>query len=107
MLFVIIATDGEDPEAPSRRARTRPAHLSYNAAFEERGQILLGGALVEGDTAIGSMIVASFPGRAELDTWMAADPYVLGDVWREIEVRSFRPSAGRWLELDPITGDEE
>lgn len=105
MLYVIIARDGKDPDAPSRRALARPAHLSYNAEFEERGQIMLGGALIEDDTAIGSMIVASFPGREELDAWTAADPYVLGDVWRAIEVRSFRPSAGRWLEQDPIIGN--
>lgn len=106
MLFVIIAKDGQDSEAPARRARARPTHLAYNAAFEARGQILVGGPLVENAAPVGSILIASFPTRADLDTWLAADPYVLGDVWHDIEVRRFRPTAGRWPALDPVSETE-
>jgi hypothetical protein len=39
---------------------------------------------------IGTAAVAQFKTREELDHWLATDPYVLGDVWREIEVHPYR-----------------
>jgi uncharacterized protein YciI len=98
MTYVVIARDGTDPEAKARRLRTRPAHLDGIAAFVERGQILVGGAILDdaGDM-IGSIVLAEFPTRAELDAWLAADPYVTEGVWQDVEVRDFRPAVGAWL----------
>jgi hypothetical protein len=36
------------------------------------------------------MLVVDFASRQELDAWLAADPYVAGGVWQQIEVRPFR-----------------
>lgn len=35
---------------------------------------------------IGSMLILEFPSHAELDAWLGVEPYVIGDVWREIEI---------------------
>jgi uncharacterized protein YciI len=98
MTYVVIARDGTDPEAKARRLRIRPAHLDGLSAFVERGQILVGGAIFDdaGDM-VGSIVLAEFPTRAELDAWLAADPYVTEGVWQDIEVRDFRPAVGAWL----------
>jgi hypothetical protein len=98
MTYVVIARDGSDAEAKARRRRTRPAHLDGIAPFVERGQILLGGAILDDvGEMIGSIVLAEFSTRAELDAWLTADPYVIEGVWQEIEVRDFRPAVGAWL----------
>jgi uncharacterized protein YciI len=91
MQFLIIARDGTDPEAPDRRMRHRPAHLENAARLQHEGHLLIGGALVD-DTGrmIGSAAVAQFETRAELDEWLRTDPYVVGGVWQDIEVLTYR-----------------
>jgi hypothetical protein len=46
---------------------------------------------------IGSMPVAEYATREELDAWLSREPYVTGAVWKEIEVRPCRvgPSFAR------------
>ena len=98
MQFVIIARDGTDPEAPNRRQAVRPAHLEGIRRFVERGNILVGGAILdEAGTMVGSVIVADFPTREELDAWLAGDPYVTDGVWQEVDVQPYRAAVGTWL----------
>ncbi len=94
----MIARDGIDPEAKDRRAAARPAHLERTAPYVESGQVLLGGAILdEAGDMIGSVVLADFPSREEIDRWLAGDPYVTGGVWQEIEVRPYRPAVGAWF----------
>jgi len=91
MHFVVIAHDGDDSQAPDRRMKARPAHMEGAVRMKENGSMLTGGAILgDGGAMIGSVMVVDFPSRTELDAWLAADPYVTGDVWRRIEVRPFR-----------------
>mgnify|MGYP000497477940 CR=1 FL=1 len=39
---------------------------------------------------IGSMMLAEFPDQAALEAAIAADPYVVGQVWQDIEIKPFR-----------------
>lgn len=89
--WLVTAHDGPDPQAPARRQAARPAHLAAIAPRVERGEILLGGAILdEAGTMVGSSVVVEFPDRAALDAWLERDPYVTGGVWQRIEVRPFR-----------------
>jgi uncharacterized protein YciI len=98
MQFVIIARDGTDPEAPTRRQAVRPAHLESIRPFVERGNLLIGGAILnELGNMVGSVLMADFPTREELDAWLAGDPYVTHGVWKEIEVQLYRAAVGAWL----------
>ncbi len=101
MRYVLIARDGTDPEAKARRLAARPAHLERVGPFVDRGRILIGGAILDdaGDM-VGSVMLFDFATREELDGWIAEDPYVTGEVWKEIEVRDFRPAIGAWLPDD-------
>jgi uncharacterized protein len=36
---------------------------------------------------IGSIIFCNFKDRAALDEWLKSEPYVLGDVWQDIDVK--------------------
>jgi uncharacterized protein YciI len=98
MQFLVIARDGDDPDAPARRARVRPAHLEFIQPFVERGEVLVGGAILdESGTMVGSTILAEFGTRDDLDDWMEHDPYVTGGVWRHVEVHPFRAAVGAWM----------
>ena len=89
--FFVLAYDGTDPDAPARRAAARPAHLEGVRPRVERGEIIVGGAILDDAGAmIGSVVLAEFPSRADLDAWLARDPYVTEGVWQRIEVKPFR-----------------
>ena len=96
--FLMIARDGDDAEAIDRRTAVRPTHLEGIAPLVSAGHIQVGGAILDDEgRMIGSMILADFPDRAALDAWLTNDPYVTGDVWRDIEVVPFRVSVGTWM----------
>ncbi len=89
--FLIIAYDGTDPEAPNRRKAARPLHFEGLGPMVGRGEIKAGGAILDDAGAmIGSSTIVEFPSRAELDAWLAREPYVTQGVWQRIEVRPFR-----------------
>ena len=48
--------------------------------------IVAGGLLDEEGKMKGSALVMDFPSRAELDDYIANEPYVLEGVWEKIEV---------------------
>ena len=40
---------------------------------------------------IGSMMVVEYPSLDNLQmNWLKTEPYIVGDVWREIEIKPFR-----------------
>ena len=49
--------------------------------------ILKGGAILS-DTGkmIGSILLVDFDTKAEVDKWLEADPYVAGNVWKEVTI---------------------
>lgn len=93
MHFLVVAYDGKDDEAPARREKVRDAHLALGAELFKSGKGLLGGPLLDdAGNMIGSMKVLEFDSREEFDAYLASDPYVTGDVWRDIQVIPFKVS---------------
>jgi len=91
MTFLIIAHDFRDTEALSRRMQQRPAHIDGVRRMKTEGSFLDGGAMLDDEGRMqGSMILVEFPSRAEVDKWLAGDPYVTGKVWEHITVCPFR-----------------
>jgi uncharacterized protein YciI len=89
--YLVIAWDGTDSEAPQRRQAARAAHLACAAKMFADGRMKEGGAILNDQGGmIGSSCVVEFADRAELDAWLASDPYVVGDVWKTINVHNFR-----------------
>ena len=88
MLFVITCLD--KPNAGALRAETRPAHLDFIRA--RIGHVVLAGPLLaeDGTTPIGSMLVVDFPARAEVDRFLAEDPYAKAGLFQSVSVRPFR-----------------
>ena len=87
--FLLTGKDGKDKDALDRRMAARAAHLANAEKMQQRGELLIGAAIL-GDEGkmIGSVMVFNFPSRAELDAYLKDEPYVLGNVWQEIDIQN-------------------
>lgn len=91
MQFLLIAHDGKDSDALNRRLKARPGHLEGVAVLKKSNKFIFGGAILDDDgKMIGSMILYDFPDRAALNEMLKNEPYVTGDVWKEIKIMPFR-----------------
>jgi uncharacterized protein YciI len=81
----IIAWDGRDDGALARRMAVREAHLARVRPHAESGRVACGGAILD-DAGVmrGSIAVIRAATDEEAGAWLADDPYVTGDVWRDI-----------------------
>lgn len=87
MQFLVIAYDGTDNKALERRMAAREAHLAGIVRMKEEGRAVYGVAILnDREQMIGSVLVVDYPTRADVDAWLKIEPYVVGDVWRKIEV---------------------
>jgi uncharacterized protein YciI len=87
MQFIVIGKDGDDPDAMKRRLASRDAHLKLGDEMEAEGSRWYGAAILDDNSnMIGSMAVVDFPSEKELNEWLKREPYVVGDVWRTVEI---------------------
>ncbi|MCJ8298075.1 MAG: YciI family protein [Pseudomonadales bacterium] len=87
MQYVITAHDYQDPQAIDRRMAVRDEHFVGIKKMIENGTFLSGGAILDDSgKMIGSTVHVQFSTRAELDDWIANDPYTLGKVWETVAV---------------------
>lgn len=87
MQFVIIGLDGTDEEASARRQAVRQDHIAMGDKLLESGNLWYGAALLNDDgTMKGSMYVMSFPAEKELQEYLKKEPYVIGEVWKDITI---------------------
>lgn len=102
MQFMVVAYDGKDEQAAQRRHDSQRAHRELGYDMIAGRQILFSTALLDdnGDT-IGSMRVMEFPSRKELDEWLEYEPYVINEVWKDIEIRPCKMGpAFEWMTLE-------
>lgn len=92
MQFMLLGYDGDDGgDALDRRLAVREQHLALGDRLAAEGTLLFAAAILDANaTMIGSMLILEFPSRTELDAWLDVEPYVQGDVWREIEISPVR-----------------
>jgi hypothetical protein len=91
MQFLVTAYDGKDDGALDRRMSVRKAHINGANELKEAGHLIAGGAILdEAEQMIGSTMFVDFDSKAQLDQWLASDPYVTGNVWQDISVLPIR-----------------
>jgi len=83
MQFVITAYDGEG--MLPKRMEVRPRHLEGMERLRKH-VVCAGGLLDEEGKMKGSVLVMEFENRAELDAYLAQEPYVTEHVWERITV---------------------
>ena len=89
--YLIIARDGTDAGATNRRMNARADHFKVAEGLKNNKNFIIGGAMLdEKGKMIGSMMVVQFENEDELKLWLRREPYVNGDVWKDIEVKPFR-----------------
>lgn len=102
MAFQIFCLD--DPAKPGLRARIRAEHLRYMIAHRDR--ILFGGPMKTdpGGTSIGSAFALDYATRAEVDGFLASEPYSCAGLFSTVIVH---PMAVMVPERHPGFLDEE
>ena len=83
MQFVVKAYDGKGMLEKRMEVRTR--HLEGMARLVAH-VICAGGLLDDAGKMKGSVLIMDFADRAELDAYLAGEPYVQEHVWERIEV---------------------
>lgn len=87
MQFLIIGKDGDDEDAMSRRLASREAHIALGNKMEEDGTRWYGAVLYnDAGKMNGSMAVLDFQTEKELEDYLSIEPYIIGNVWKTIEV---------------------
>lgn len=83
MQFIVTAYDGEG--MLEKRMEVRPRHLE---GMQKLGKhvVCAGGLLDDEGKMKGSALVMDFTDRAELDAYLASEPYVTEHVWEKVEV---------------------
>lgn len=91
MLFMLMATDGDNTH--EARMEARPRHLARLQELQDQGRLLLAGPnpLPDDDSHFsGSLVVADFASLDEAQAWAENDPYVDAGVYEEILIRPFK-----------------
>ncbi|WP_137391487.1 YciI family protein [Rhodoligotrophos defluvii] len=84
MPFQIFCLD--DPHKPGLRSQIRARHLRYMIAHRDR--ILFGGPMKaeDGITSIGSAFVLDYDSRAEVDRFLAEEPYMQAGLFSAVQI---------------------
>ena len=91
MQFMIKALDGEHKWA--KRMEVRPRHLEGMEKL--RSHIICAGGLLDDEGKMkGSVLILDFPTRADLDSYLASEPYVTEQVWETIEIETMNVVIG-------------
>ena len=87
MQFLVIGKDGKDKQAMKRRLAVRQAHLQLGEKMEKSGERWYGCVMLDGGGKMtGSMAVMDFPSEKELKAWLKREPYMVGKVWKSVEI---------------------
>ena len=80
------------PDILERRAQFRGAHIKHAWAAQQRGELVLGGALTDPvDTGI---LLFSSPSKDVIEKFVAEDPYVLAGLVTKWSIRGWMTVVG-------------
>ncbi len=87
MQFLVVGLDGDDDQAMERRLKARQAHIEMGDKLVEEGHVWYGAALLDDEGKMkGSSFFVDFESEEKLQEWLSVEPYVVGDVWRDIQI---------------------
>lgn len=89
--YLITAFDSPKENALDHRMNIRPYHLEGVKKMKEKGNFIIGGAILNDDgKMIGSTMILQFEDPQELQNWIDSEPYIQQKVWEKFEVKPFR-----------------
>lgn len=81
------------PGEPERRQAARASHLALAEKLAGEGKLINAGALLDDEGGMaGSVMLYHVEDRAELDAILAEEPYLLGEVFREVTITEYKPA---------------
>jgi uncharacterized protein len=88
MQFIVTGHDGTDEGALERRLAVRDEHMKLVETMKKEGRYLYAAALLgKEEKMIGSVLIVDFPSMNELEQWLNIEPYVKGNVWKQIDIK--------------------
>ncbi|MDB5112588.1 MAG: hypothetical protein JWR67_3702 [Mucilaginibacter sp.] len=89
--YLITGYDYTDEGALDRRMGVRPHHLDAAKELKEKGNYLMGGAILnEESQMIGSVMVLQFETEEELEAWKKSEPYITQKIWESVDIKPFK-----------------
>lgn len=89
--YLITAYDYTDTDALQRRMNVRPHHLDGAKELREKGNYIVGGAILnEVGKMIGSVMILQFETEEELEAWKQSEPYITQKIWESVDIKPFR-----------------
>lgn len=87
MIFAILLMDR--PGTAELRLQIRPEHRAYLGKMADR--IAFAGPLTseDGQATLGSLLVMEFPSRADVDAWLADEPFTKAGVYEKPIIHAF------------------
>lgn len=94
MYFVVFGTDR--PGTEQIRADTRPSHQAHLRDHPDPVKVLHGGPTLtaDGGRMNGSMLVVEAASLADVQAFMAADPYSKAGLFETVEIRPWKWGMG-------------
>lgn len=91
MGYVVFGWDGEDAEAPARRARARDHHLEVITRWARAGRLSLAVPLFRADgTVAGSVMVLGEEDEVGTREYLMEEPFAREGVWLSYQMRPYR-----------------
>ena len=89
--YLITAYDYTHTDALQNRMNVRPHHLDGAKELKEKGNFVLGGAMLNDEgKMIGSVMVLQFETDEELEAWKKNEPYITQKVWETVDIKPFK-----------------
>ena len=86
MQFMAYCLD--KPGALEIRMANRPKHVEYLTSYNDK--LIFAGPLLDGETMIGSLLVLELADRAEMDKFLANDPYAKASLFQSVSVHGVK-----------------
>lgn len=92
-LFILLGYDGRDAQALERRMNARDAHIAYSNELKAQGTLLFAAAMLDSEGRMaGSTCIYQVRDRAHLEAILEQEPYVLGNVWDNVDITPIQVS---------------
>jgi uncharacterized protein YciI len=88
---MVLAWDGEDEGAVSRRDASRSEHTTSIGKLFEEGTVIFGAGVLDEDGVVrGSLVITDHPSRADVDDYIESEPFSVNGVWDRVDVHPLR-----------------